>query len=259
MEFEDREKTLKLIIRDKKRSIRDMPEGVLRINKSRGKYNYYCIKDSSKRNGEYLSKENMKLITQLAQKSYDKKVLQAAERELEAIEKYKKLMPMHKAEEIFENLHPERKKLVMPDEEPIEEFVVRWAAVEYQKKGFKNDMPMLITSRGERVRSKSEIIISDLLHNAGVPYRYEYPLQLEGFGVVHPDFTVLNTTTRTEIYWEHLGMMDDGEYMNKTARKLDAYEENGYHLGEKLIITYETKMMPIDQRKIKKLIQRYFE
>ena len=258
-EFGEREEQLKKIINGKKRSITNMPEGVLRINKSKGRYNYYCIKDNSSRNGEYIPKVNIQLAAQLAQKSYDQKVLKAAERELVAIERYRAWMPEYKVEDIYECLHPERQKLVVPVEEPIEEFIAKWEAVEYKRKEFGDNDPVLMTVRGERVRSKSEIIISDMLYNAGIPYRYEYPLHLEGFGVVHPDFTVLNTSTRQEIYWEHFGKLDDGEYMGKNARKLNAYEENGFYLGEKLIITYETKKMPLDQRKIKRMIQRYFE
>jgi len=71
--------------------------------------------------------------------------------------------------------------------------------------------PELYTAKGERVRSKSEIIIADSLMRAGVPYRYEFPIILNGYGKIYPDFTVLNVGLRKELYWEHLGMMDDSE------------------------------------------------
>ena len=41
------------------------------------------------------------------------------------------------------------------------------------------DSSSYITSKGEKVRSKTECLIADILHNEfAVPYRYEYPLTL---------------------------------------------------------------------------------
>ena len=71
------------------------------------------------------------------------------------------------------------------------------------------DMCMFYTSKGERVRSKSEVIIADVLNREGVPYRYEYPIYIKGIGKIYPDFTVLNIGIRKEMIWDHFGMMDD--------------------------------------------------
>ena len=66
--------------------------------------------------------------------------------------------------------------------------------------------------------SKSEIILADLLNRNGIPYRYEYPVHLKGWGKVYPDFTLLDVRKRREIYWEHFGMMDDSEYAEKAIQ-----------------------------------------
>lgn len=42
----------------------------------------------------------------------------------------------------------------------------------------------------------------------GIPYRYEYPLVLEGNVKVYLDFTILKMPEREEVYLEHFGMMD---------------------------------------------------
>lgn len=73
---------------------------------------------------------------------------------------------------------------------------------EYRGKGFDESTSEFYTAKGEKVRSKSEVIIADVLSREGIPYRYEYPLYLKGIGKVHPDFTVLNVKQRKEIYWE---------------------------------------------------------
>ena len=100
-------------------------------------------------------------------------------------------------------------------------------------------------------------MIADLLAREQIPYRYECPLYLEGLGTIYPDFTVLNTRLRKELYWEHFGMMDDPEYAEKAIKKLDGYEQNGIFQGENLIVTYETKQTPLNQKMIIRMIENY--
>ena len=138
-----------------------------------------------------------------------------------------------------------------------EEFVKQWQAVEYKGKCFNDSVPEIYTIREERVRSKSELIIADLLNKEGIPYRYESPILLSGLGTVYPDFTVLNVKHRKELYWEHLGMMDDSEYVEKALQKIAMYEENGIFQGESLILTYETRLNPISPTIVKLMISQY--
>ena len=132
-----------------------------------------------------------------------------------------------------------------------------WEKVAYQGKPFKEDSSEIYSERGERVRSKSEKMIADKLLMMGIPYRYEYPLKLNGFGTVYPDFTILDVSTNEIIYWEHFGRMDDLDYANKTIRKINQYARNGYSIGDKLLVTFETRQTLIDMRDVEKmLIQR---
>ena len=62
------------------------------------------------------------------------------------------------------------------------------------------------SNNGVRVRSKSELIIANLLEQYDVPYKYEMPLSLDENGIVRPDFIALNVRLRSEYVWEHLGM-----------------------------------------------------
>lgn len=113
--------------------------------------------------------------------------------------------------------------------------------------------------KGERVRSKSELIIADILSKEGVPYRYEYPLYLRGMGRIYPDFTVLNITKREEVFWEHFGMMDDPVYAEGAIKKIATYEQNGIFPGENLILTYEARKNPINQKLVRSLIEHYLQ
>ena len=63
---------------------------------------------------------------------------------------------------------------------------------------------------------------------------------------------------RKEYFWEHLGRMDDPGYIFRTTRKMSAYLSNDYYLGDHLILTLETKDLPLNTRHIKKIIEHYF-
>ena len=72
-----------------------------------------------------------------------------------------------------------------------------------------------------------------------IPYCYEVPLYLKGYGYVKPDFKVLNVATRKE-YWEHYGMMDNKDYIIKALKKKNSYLSNNFIVGDNLIETYES-------------------
>ena len=107
------------------------------------------------------------------------------------------------------------------------------------------------------VRSKSEKRLADKFNLLGIPYIYEKPLYLEGYGYVHPDFTLLNVRKKKEYYLEHFGMMDNPEYTVKTVQKLETYEKNGIFPGEKLLLTYETGSHPLNMKTVDNLIQKF--
>ena len=58
------------------------------------------------------------------------------------------------------------------------------------------------------MRSKSEVIIANLLHAKGINYHYEEPLEFDGI-TNYPDFTIEDGSTGKTYYWEHLGMLND--------------------------------------------------
>ena len=197
------------------------------------------------------------LAHKLAQKEYDQKVLKAVDKELIALQKYLSAYPEFPAEQIYENLHKERQKLIIPIKETDEQYILKWEEYAYQRKGFEENTPEYYSAKMERVRSKSELIIADLLNKEMIPYRYEAPIYLKGAGQIHPDFTVLNVKKRKELYWEHLGMMDDPNYAETALQRIAAYEQNGIFPGEGLIITYETRKNPLNQRVIADAIKQY--
>ncbi|MBE5881943.1 MAG: hypothetical protein E7289_06535 [Lachnospiraceae bacterium] len=255
--LQERKSKLLQMKKDKTKALKSVPEGYLRICRHGEKTQYYHRKDPKDFNGVYIKEKDWKLARKLAQKDYDEKVLRSTEKELKAIEKYLSTLPPVVAEQIYENLHPGRQQMVKPIEEPIEEYTQNWENFEYRGKTFDVNAPKLYTEKGERVRSKSEVIIADSLHKEGIPYRYECPLYLKGWGTVYPDFTVLRVAERKEIYWEHMGMMDEPEYAEKAIEKIALYEQNGIFLGENLVLTFETMKNPINRKVIQDIIRRW--
>lgn len=75
------------------------------------------------------------------------------------------------------------------------------------------------TTRGELVRSKSEVIIADLLDGLGLPYSYEQPFTGPDGSVRYPDFTVDDAETGRRLLIEHLGMMDRPDYVRRWKAK----------------------------------------
>lgn len=257
--LEEREKQLIKIKKEKEKSLLKVPEGSLRVCSSHGKIQYYHRTDPKDFNGTYISSKEKKLAQKLAQKDYDQRVLKVVEKELQAIEKYRGKYPEKCAEEIYETMHMERKKMITPILETTEQFVANLESLQYTGKKFYEEVPEFYTAKNERVRSKSEVIIADTLNREGIPYRYEYPVYLGKTGYVYPDFTVLHVRTRKEFFYEHFGMMDDPDYAEKAVQKLLSYAQNGIFQGENLVVTYETRKLPLNQKMVLRVIQQYFK
>lgn len=112
------------------------------------------------------------------------------------------------------------------------------------------------TKRGEMVRSKSEVIIANMLYDADIDYHYEEPLSLKDGSTRSPDFTI-SKAGRT-FYWEHLGMLQNEEYRKSWDLKRKQYEENGIVEGQNLIISKDGLDGSLDSQEIDRLIKQFF-
>lgn len=235
-----------------------LPSGSLRIQRQ-GKYvSYHHVPEKEQSNGILLKeKEDRKLIKELAQKSYLKKVANRAQKELKHIRNFLDRYPKESFDGIYETLTPDRRSLVSPVTLTDEQFVDQWLNKPYEHKGFKEGEPFYITQKGERVRSKSEQIIADHLYANGIPYKYESPLHV-GNKIFHPDFTILKLSDRSEIYYEHLGKMGDRDYASGSINRLNIYALNGFIQGDRLFTTMESVDRPFDVRILDIMIDRNF-
>lgn len=102
------------------------------------------------------------------------------------------------------------------------------------------------TVDGNQVRSKSEVIICDLLAKAGLKYEYERLLEYEPGKFINPDFTLFLDDGK-QLYWEHIGMLGNEKYSTDWSNKMDIYEK--YFPGQ-LLKTYESGAISGDAEKL---------
>ena len=257
--LQSRKNYLQELIEEKEIALKTAPEGFLRICARYGHPQYYERHDPKDPNGTYIRENDIQVAQALAQKEYDRKIVNAAAAEQKAIQRYLKSCQQKHVEQIYEAMHKDRQRLVEPIRETDEQFVEHWTSFAYIGKGFEENIPEFFTAKGERVRSKSEVLIADLLNRENIPYRYECPMLLPGFGIIYPDFTILNVRLRKEYYWEHMGQMDNPEYAEKAILRIHSYQRNNLYPGEHLILSFETRRSPLNQKQILQNIQHYLK
>ncbi|MDQ1002708.1 thymidine kinase [Neobacillus niacini] len=111
------------------------------------------------------------------------------------------------------------------------------------------------TVRGEMVRSKSEVIVANILDKMKIEYSYEEPLDVSGKTYI-PDFT-LRYQGKTA-YLEHLGMLRNKAYKKHWDEKRANYESVGISetVGN-LIITEDGLDGSLDATLIESKIQTW--
>lgn len=245
---------LEQVIKQAEAFLSNAPEGTLRIKCNKNTQQYY-LGGTSK--GKYIKKKEIQLIRSLAQKDYAKKILGEAHKAKQSIQHFLGNYHPEKIQDIYGELPLPKRQLLNPYVLPDEEYAARWKEQEYQVQYAPEGESGIYTENGEAVRSKSEKILADKFKTMGIPYHYEKPLYLKGYGVVHPDFTVLNKRTRREYYWEHMGMMDCKEYCEKAVKKIETMSRNGIIQGKNLILTYETQTHPLNIKNVDILVREY--
>ena len=243
------------IVLKAKEEIAKSPEGYLRISKDNKRTRYYHCTDTKM--GDYIEKGNDNLPRQLAQKSYDRSLVKQTEKRLQQLKELLHDYSDDEIEQIYLGLSNDRRELVIPIEPTKQQQLKTWLETPYKGKEFLEGSMVILSERGDRVRSKSEKILADYFYRNGIPYLYEKPLYLNGFGIVYPDFTFFSQRLGEEIYWEHEGMMDKPDYAQSAIKKMNSYQLNGIFPGERLILTFETEKDALNTKMINTLVTKY--
>ncbi|MBO4678506.1 MAG: hypothetical protein J5626_02455 [Lachnospiraceae bacterium] len=234
------------------------PEGMLRDVRHREGYQYYWRKNSTDRSGSYISKSDVKTISALADKEYQERFLQAAKSEIKSLENYVSEVNGNPLESVYAKMREARKPFVSPVIIPEDIYTKEWESKDYEPGYFAPGYPEYYSAKDERVRSKAEENIANLLKMNNVPYHYEFPMQI-GSEERRPDFLCLNVRSKKEYLWEHFGMMDNPDYAQKNVDKINKMAANGYIHGQNCIFTFETSILPLNTRIIQLMIDTFLK
>ncbi len=168
-----REEELIRAIEKAKKDEAIFPDGHLRINNNAGQTRYYKMTKRGDTTGEYLSVKNMDTIRLLAQKDYSRKFLKKAKAELKAIHLIRKQLTKECTEASYENLSIERQELVKPYILSDTQYAECWQSIKFKPNPYEPEKKIYDTRKGDKVRSKSEAIIADMLYEMKIPYFYE--------------------------------------------------------------------------------------
>jgi hypothetical protein len=276
-ELSGRAALLKKEIKKAEKASASFPEGRLRVSHNGKKERFYKVdenkdeskdesndenKDESKSKkdkfGVYIPAAEKKLVAELAQKDYNREFLRLATKELKGIEKSIRALSAPGADDAYQKASTTRKELIMPYIITDEMFVKGWLDNKPGESGLMPEGRVYDTRRGEKVRSKSESIIADILYDLGIPYHYEKPLCLKSGRIRYPDFTLLDIPLRKEIYFEHFGKLEEWDYACDAMAKIEEYKQNGIFLGKNLIFTYETSNYPLSANATREMLQAVF-
>lgn len=212
------------------KEMKNLPEGRISSVKRNGVETFFRVDE--KRTRKSINKdENM--IRALARKKYLHKQLELLAANQRAVEEFLMRYTEATADEILERLpkpirpycfsHPDRKG--------------RWGDGFYRQSDYMPEKKIHTTSKGLKVRSKSEVLIAEKLYEHNIEFRYEQILQIEQMEFA-PDFTIMADDGRL-IYWEHCGLTGSKKYMDRHKRKLEIYERADIAPWTNLIITYD--------------------
>lgn len=232
-----------------------LPEGELHIYPVGNSTKWICAHQGRQ---IYLPKSKRPLAEALALKKYYSLLLFETKEELSLLNSMASRSRKLSASDLLLESSPYYELLqchFAKDKLPVS--VQKWCAEAYETNTSHPEHLIHTTLAGHKVRSKSEVIIANLLYTNRIPYRYEAALALNEL-TVYPDFTILHPVTQQLFYWEHFGMMDKSTYCDAACNKLKSYCYNGIFPSMQLITTYETGKVPIRSEQVQQIIAQYF-
>ena len=228
-----------------------LPDGKIYVRRYKGNISFY---QRINKKEKYLAKKNSsKKICQLAQKEYCISMIKLIDTEIKATRYYLDNCPSVELEDFRQVVDPALIQFVLPIVESDEAYLKKWEEAEYDRLEYHNyydEKPVEFNG----FRSKSELIIANKLSKAGIKFKYEKLLRVDGIEM-YPDFTLLDVVNRRELYWEHFGMMDDEVYVARTMKKINLYNKAGLIQSGQMIITMESGSAPIDMEQVDSVIK----
>lgn len=112
------------------------------------------------------------------------------------------------------------------------------------------------TENGHLVRSKSELVIANMLFQLSIPYSYERICDgTVSPGRMRPDFSFV-TADGDLILWEHLGLLSRPDYRRGWEWKREWYRQNGFVEGDNLFTSTEDSENGLDSERLRAIADR---
>jgi len=232
------------------------PQGTI-IFHGKGKHLWFSVSSGSRKDGnkqdQYISVKDKKTLKRYLNKKYCVAMKKLIETELKVLESF---LEAYKPEQKYTliNQFPERvRSEIDVVVKTYKELGREWESMPYKKKP--EEIPehlQFVTKKGERVRSKTELIIANLLYDLGIPYRYECALIING-KIFYPDFTIFNPLTGEIFYWEHFGMMDEKNYCDNAISKMNLFGKTD--LYPNFIFSFESKDRPVNAEVLRNIMR----
>lgn len=171
----------------------NLPDGKLLVapGKSDDSFRYYLRSTPQDKMGVYLHKEDSELKSQLAFKKYATAAVKNISEEIDKLEKVQKLELKDSLIGTYEDLNQGVKQLINPIVVDDETYIKMWKSIPYEGLSFSpDDKTEYYSNLNERMRSKSEVSIANMLLELGIPYKYECPIIRKNGENFYPDFTI---------------------------------------------------------------------
>ena len=244
-----------MIVKTEKKveAFRKLPKGKLIVSHSNGCAQYYFRAEGATK-AQYIVAKDRNKVGKYVRLEYNQQILKIMKGQEKALSGFLQKYDIDRIGDVYDQLCEERRQFVQPVEETEEMRVMAWYE---QNIGLQNPFPMdgmYETKKGEKVRSKSEKILADLLSDHEIPYVYEPVLELRNGSLVYPDFAIYHKRKDQTLYWEHLGLAGEESYAVKNLEKIIQYEESGYYPGINLILSMEMPEHPYQVHLMEKKI-----
>lgn len=243
---------------DAQQYIDNAPPGRLVLRKNRGCL-HFAVRlyvDGTTRI-RYVKDDDKEYLRALALKEYFSRIRKLAEFNLKLLAGIEGLLVYDLEAAALSGIDEASRTVMLEINAEKRAVIDKWVNEEYVENPYKPEQRIYPTLRGEMVRSKGERDIVDSMFRRGIPYKLEYPLELEG-ETIYSDVIALRESDMRQFRWEHSGMLEKERYVGNNYDRIAKYASAGILVGEDLIITGETRTKILSTQTIEMILDAYF-
>ena len=233
----------------------NLPKGKLQTITSKGK-TYYMTSEGGKR--KYIGKAEEKTVRQLKLRRFLEESIRDIDSNMKHITRLLNHFRPVNPDAVIERLPKSYKSDFFPDI-PGFDFARAddWGISGYHKSRNHPEQLKHTTLKGDKVRSKSELNIANMLYIKGIPYHYEELVRLRDCTVA-ADFKIAVRSENRFVLLEHIGMLGNEDYEKMFILKFMDYVKSGYVPWRDVFFTFDEGDGNLDTLFLSKLMDKHF-